>query len=286
MHEIWLPVVGYEGYYEVSNLGHIRNCRIKKFGPKGDCLRPQKIGKYLGVNLCANGKSKVFLIHRLVAGAFLGPCPPSRDVNHKDGDRTHNAVDNLEYVTRRENIDHSMRMGLTPKGERIPYAKLSEFSVSEIRQSDERTQVLAEKYGVDTTTILLAKAGKTWKHVLTPPNPRGRDRGMRHPFAKLNDTLVQAIRNSTERDCEIAKQLGVDDETIRAIRIGRNWRHVGGPIRSHNQSNVKPWAKLREADVRSIRINVASNKTMAQQFGVNPSVISMIRRLKSWAWVV
>jgi len=104
MTEIWKPVVGYEGYYDVSSRGRIRSVntkrrrkivsRILKSG-----LRPDG---YHNVVLSREGVTRTRTVHRIVAEAFLGPSELT--VNHRDGDRGNNSVGNLEWLSIRENI--------------------------------------------------------------------------------------------------------------------------------------------------------------------------------------
>lgn len=125
MTEIWKDVVGYEGLYQVSNLGRVRSLDrtttcLTRWGTfsnrryKGRVLIPSFDGKghYLFVVLRKDGKSINELVHRLVAKAFI-PCDDySLDVNHKDGCRTNNTADNLEWCTRSYNLQHALDIGL------------------------------------------------------------------------------------------------------------------------------------------------------------------------------
>lgn len=107
MEEIWLPIVGYEGLYEVSNMG-----RVKSLGNDRDrkekILKPGNNGHgYLLVRLCKNRKGKWFLVHRLVAEAFI-PNPDNLPcINHKDECKTNNQVSNLEWCTHKYNVHYS-----------------------------------------------------------------------------------------------------------------------------------------------------------------------------------
>lgn len=113
------PVVGYEGLYEVSNTGIVRSLdRVARAG-KGMCLykgRQLKPGigatKYAHVILCKDGINKVFLVHRLVAMAFLPTEDYSLNVNHIDGVKTNNNVSNLEWCSFKDNIAHAVATGL------------------------------------------------------------------------------------------------------------------------------------------------------------------------------
>lgn len=103
MVEIWNDILGYEGLYEVSNWGRIRR--------NGKILRPRKSGYYgyLSVALSKNGNERQVLIHRLVASAFL-PNPQNFPcINHKDEDKTNNAVDNLEWCDHQYNCNYGTR---------------------------------------------------------------------------------------------------------------------------------------------------------------------------------
>lgn len=98
--EKWKPVNGYEGLYEVSNFGRVRNSAHK--------IRKTQINNrgYYNVRLCKNGKYKTCLVHRLVAIAFIPNDDTSLEVNHKDENKQNNMIDNLEWVTRKENMNY------------------------------------------------------------------------------------------------------------------------------------------------------------------------------------
>ena len=106
MKELWQPVEGYEGLYEVSDQGRVRS------KAKGRILRPSSSGPgYSAVVLSKHGKVKTRYIHHLVAFAFIGKRPDGMDINHKDCDKENNAVSNLEYISHGENQRHAARMG-------------------------------------------------------------------------------------------------------------------------------------------------------------------------------
>lgn len=109
--EQWRPVVGYEGLYEVSDLGRVRS--LPRYGTIGKLLKPgtAKRGGYLYVNLCRDGRPLNRTIHVLVAEAFLGPRPEGFDVRHLDGNRLNCARANLAYGTRSENNLDAVRHG-------------------------------------------------------------------------------------------------------------------------------------------------------------------------------
>ena len=101
--EKWRSIAGYEGLYEVSNLGSVRSL---KFG-KTKILKPGRVGGYLMVVLCKDGKVRCMKVHRLVASAFIPNPLGLETVNHIDEDKTNNDVSNLEWMSRTDNVAYS-----------------------------------------------------------------------------------------------------------------------------------------------------------------------------------
>ncbi len=98
----WMPVIGFENQYEVSNTGDIKNVK------SGRILAKSIMGSgYYKADLWSFGKRRQTSIHRVVAGAFLGIPVDGMEVNHKDGNKLNNHVSNLEWVTKSENEQHS-----------------------------------------------------------------------------------------------------------------------------------------------------------------------------------
>lgn len=168
--EIWREVVGYEKFYQVSNFG-----RVKSFHQgKVRMMRPIKMSDgYCRVCFAVSKNKKSFPIHRLVASAFI-PNPKNLPfINHKDGNKSNNFVENLEWVTEKENSQHAWKNGLCKKryGAENPNAKFTEEQIKFIRENhkshDENFGAvpLAKKFGVCADTISKIAYGKTYKNV-------------------------------------------------------------------------------------------------------------------------
>ena len=167
MQEEWRDIIGYEGLYQVSNLGRVKSFwrgreRIKK---------PVKaFNGYLHIELFKKGgKRKGFTVHRLVASAFIPNPLNKREVNHVNGVKTDNRVENLEWATSSENKRHAVATGLhiNPKGEDSGRAKLTNAQVKLIRDNPNglSCRALAEKFGVHERTIGDIQRGKKYKSV-------------------------------------------------------------------------------------------------------------------------
>ena len=121
--EIWKDVIGYEGLYEISNFGRIRSKkRLVSYNGtyrlyNGKTLSPfiSSSGYYAIVLHKTRPIFKLNYIHRLVANAFLPNDNNLEQVNHKDGNKLNNCVDNLEWCSRSENMKHAIRIGLISK---------------------------------------------------------------------------------------------------------------------------------------------------------------------------
>lgn len=106
-NEIWKDIPNYEGYYKISNLGNVYSVRSKKI------LINNNLGDYLSVTLSIRGHKKINTIHRLVAINFIDNYCNKPEVNHINGIKTDNRVENLEWVTKSENGIHAFKNGLS-----------------------------------------------------------------------------------------------------------------------------------------------------------------------------
>jgi hypothetical protein len=166
--EIWKSIKGYEGIYEISNYGRVSSLP-RKYLPKGKILDygVNNIG-YPRVNLCKNGKVKPYLVHRIIAKAFI-PNPNNKpQINHINGIKTDNRLENLEWTTQSENVIHAYKIGLcTNKGETHYLSKLTENDVLQIRKlkGSMLQKDIAKKYNVKISCISSILNYRTWKHI-------------------------------------------------------------------------------------------------------------------------
>lgn len=160
MNEEWRPVVGCEDWYEVSNLGRIRRRSI--ISPSRN-----KHG-YMVAGLSCGGVKLWKSVHCMVAEAFSGKRPPGKVARHKDGDRTNNAANNLEWGTQAENMGDMVRHGTRRNGEKHHKAKLSEPQVLSIRDMHSRGMKksgIAVLFGVTPSLVGGIVKRKIWRHV-------------------------------------------------------------------------------------------------------------------------
>lgn len=164
MTEIIKDIKGFEGRYTISNLGVVRSKltnivmkpNITKFGYARVNLRKEKSREY-----------KSYFIHRLVASHFLSNPTNLPEVNHKDCNRLNNSIDNLEWVSKEDNIRHSFKYGsASHKGLRNPNSKLNLEDIDAIRALRKtrrfyNTQI-AKMFRVSSTTIDLIVKNVTW----------------------------------------------------------------------------------------------------------------------------
>lgn len=177
MIEEWRPIPGYEGIYDVSNLGrvkrmveHSRGCRGRTYAGKILAWLIDDKG-YPHVKLWRDRKERRISIHRLVAWAFIGPQLPGIVVNHKDGNKGDPRIENIEYMTKSNDILHALAVlgARRARGRDHHRAKLTEENVREIRRLLREGVIqnvkIAKMFGVTKMTIGHVKAGRVWRHV-------------------------------------------------------------------------------------------------------------------------
>ena len=181
MQETWKDIKGYEGLYQVSNLGKIKSLKkevnfysglykeVKKRKYKERIINLKKTNRgYTNITLYKNGIRKHFNVHRLVADTFILNPNNLSEVNHKDGNKENNSINNLEWVTNMENMQHAIRNNLTRKvhGEEVGGVKLTERDVLQIcellKSGTDSLAQIGKKYNVSKHCIFDIKRKKSW----------------------------------------------------------------------------------------------------------------------------
>lgn len=177
MKEIWKDIPNYEGVYQASTLGNIRSLgfthEIKnQWGStsirhkKGRVLKQHiNTAGYYNVQLCKDGMTKRIMTHRLIAITFIPNPDNKREVNHKDSNRLNNQIENLEWVTSKENTEHYVRLGRKkiPKGVDTHNSILTEDVVKQIFLSELSAEKLSKILNINKGTIASVKQGINWK---------------------------------------------------------------------------------------------------------------------------
>lgn len=166
--EIWRPIIGYEGRYEVSNVGRVRRIAPGQGARAGQIIRAQST-PYAAVTLSdSNLNRKKWRIHHLVLEAFICRRPPELECRHLDGNNHNNALTNLAWGTRTENAHDQIVHGTWTHGENHSRARLTEDIIREahqLRAAGATIKSIAERYGVHRETIGKALRGSNWAHL-------------------------------------------------------------------------------------------------------------------------
>lgn len=165
--EMWKP--SFVDNYDVSSRGRVRRSTPGNRTWPGRILKPikMKIG-YTHIKPVVCGEQLQVYVHALVAYAFLGPRPEGHEVNHIDGDKTNNRIENLEYTTHGGNMAHAGRMRLMVRGEAHPGSKMTAKRVRKLRADRAKGlsfAALARIYGLSIATAFNIATGKLWRHV-------------------------------------------------------------------------------------------------------------------------
>lgn len=173
--EVWLPIEGWGHKYEISNLARIRSILRYANSGKEMILDKPYIFKqfisstgYLNIQMRDKGKrNKRLKIHRAVASAFnKNPNPKLlKIVNHLDWNKLNNLPHNLQWSTKKEDVNHAFDNGLIGRGEKSYEATITNKTALEIFKDPLRNRDIQKKYGVSAGLITAIKTGKTWSSI-------------------------------------------------------------------------------------------------------------------------
>jgi HNH endonuclease/NUMOD4 motif len=221
--EWWKPVVGFEGFYEVSITGKVR--RVGNVFPLVGAINRKG---YHIVLLQRPGKRWTATAHGIVATHFVGERPAGLVVNHKNTTKTWNWASNLEYITSLENTQHAIAMGTYKPGSY--HRKLSDVDVIEIRRllaTGMYTTEIAKRFKIHNSAISRIQNGKKSADigVVAPAIP---NRGERNQNALVTETDVIAIRGlkGKRKLREIAEIYGISTTNVSDIQRRKIWKHV------------------------------------------------------------
>lgn len=229
MGRIFKPIIGYEELYQVANTGDIYS---NNYGKKKGRFKKLKQGThrqgYKLIRLYRNNIWRSFMVHRVVALAFI-PNPENKPtVNHKDGNKANNHVDNLEWFTQKEQAAHAYETGLKVGllGSKHPQSKLTEKEVLEIVSDINNGHTLsdlAKKYNISLSTISSIYHGRNWGW-LSKDIKKNKLNGNRRKVI-MNDTIEFESVNAA------ARHIGVCPTSIilyiqGVIKNKNKWRYA------------------------------------------------------------
>lgn len=234
--EKWKRIEGFSRY-RVSDKGRVLNVWTDKI------LKINTKPKYSQVGLVNDeGITKCLLVHRLVAQAFI-PNPDNKPtVNHKNGDKHDNDVDNLEWATQQENVNHAFETGLknfgnTPRGSKHGTAKLTDIDIMYIRKrvaNGESQNSLAKEYQLTIGAVNQIIQGTTWGHLPIY---------VYEPFTVSKEVIqfdVQGNELARYSNCGMAgKVIGLDRTSIQQACTGKS-KTAGGFIWRYTEGNTLP----------------------------------------------
>lgn len=223
--EIWASIANFPEY-AASNLGNIKRLTPGKGTRPGRIIRQQfnKRTGYNYVKVRKDGATVTCVIHRLVAPTYLGNRPTVKhQCNHKNGIKTDNRVENLEWVTRSENGIHAYRLGLShhisPCGEKSTSSKITEEiaqAILDFPLGYGNGKLLAKKYNISKSIVSAIIVRRTWKHLKSKYPERIAKKYHRTPKDIVKQILLAQKGYGTGR--ALSKKFGISEGAVSKIR--------------------------------------------------------------------
>ncbi len=202
--EEWKDVSGYEGLYQISNKGRVKSLSRAVKYPDGSVhifkekmLKPGLSRGYYLVPLMKNKIPSTVSIHRLIAKVFVSNPENKPQVNHKNGVKTDNRIENLEWVTNKENVQHAVDTGLkiSVKGQDVGLSKLTDRIVLSIFNMKEecRLSEIAHLLNIPPQTVSDIIKGKTWNHITGLPKVKRKTKQIYKPkvLQAINESIIE-----------------------------------------------------------------------------------------------
>ncbi len=164
--EWWKPVVGFEGYYEVSNVGNV--CRVKPYKSVTPFQPVRKWPHWDGRLFCVlsgGGNRKTYKVHKMMVDAFLGGTPEGFTVHHEDDCYTSNRLSNFRFLSAIDNWRDGYLTGLMKRGDKHRNARITEAQALEILALNGKMSLkrVSKKYGISTTAVAYLWKGRNWR---------------------------------------------------------------------------------------------------------------------------
>lgn len=252
--EDWRPVIGWEGYYEVSRYGEVRSVDrfiLRSSGVTafyaGRTLSPHRrnSGGYRVACLNRHGRASHYTVHSLVAAAFIGPRPTGLDIRHLDGDKLNNNADNLAYGTVSENMIDKLAHGTHPiftiekccRGHKLSGDNIyrgGKYNLARNCRSCKNARKVNARHGMTLSDHELQRVSDQYYE--------GYQRGGLQPLRKIEDADVIELREmfaAGHSKRELADKFGISTGTVRAIAYGHRHKRVPGPISKGRQQSTK-----------------------------------------------
>lgn len=271
--ELWSNIKDYPGYW-VNKKGEIlgkqlniyKQAKNRKGYPIVSMYHKGSDGEY---------KLKTKAVHRIVAETFIYNDNPEikNQVNHIDGDKENNTIENLEWCTNKENRKHAIDNGLVAdrKGEKQNISILKNEQVIDIYTSDKSRLYIAKKYNVSKHTISNIRGDYTWTHI-TKDLIKGNYKNDKF----LSEENVKEIFISTLSNKEISEKYNTDKTIVSNIKNGKSYRNITKNMNS-GKVEIKKKSKLTEEEVKDIYMSDKTCKELAVKYNMSESGIYFIK---------